>query len=63
MAELQLERNAATLLLRNELDLESDSDDDGQPPPPTRVTLGGSRPRPCLTGVCAVWGPRAGPGL
>lgn len=37
VAALHLERNAATLLLRNELDLESDSDDDAQPPAPTRV--------------------------
>lgn len=38
VAELHLERNSAVLLLRNELDLLSDSDEEGAPlPPPTRV--------------------------
>lgn len=40
VAGLALERNAATLLLRNTLDVETDSDEEDAPPPqPTRVLI------------------------
>ena len=40
VAGLALERNAATLLLRNTLDTETDSDEEDAPPPqPTKVCI------------------------
>ena len=40
VASLALERNAATLLLRNTLDAETDSDEEDAPPPqPTKVCV------------------------
>ena len=48
---LALERNASTLLLRNELDAEEDSDEDSPPQPPCKAGARGCIGRtvlPCL---------------